>query len=396
MGCTAITDYVVRESGRYLADQIRSRNFAVSPWMTLINRGEFPKGLGETISTLTYERTAPTDAEPAWTTVATVDGAEGGACLPPATKIGVGSTTRTFTLYRRVLEGPDFCAEDLRSVFELTQQLNAISQVLAEYVRIEWDIHDRHEYFRMVKRKAVANGVGGCGGSNTFTQAATYPIHAATSPLTQGMLDFYKARLMRDGAGQSAMGRVDGAPVLTLITSWETSQNIITQNDALRQDLRWGKPSELLAALGVERSYKGFFHVTDAYPRRFTFGGGGYVEVPAFSTEAATKGQKAEVNASWESAPYEESFIFDPSVFLQLIPRPITSPAAKFDFSPVNYTGVWVTKNIPDRVCNPDENILYHRGILAAGSLPMYPERGVAIIHLRCDTPCALTAGCVS
>lgn len=393
MACTAITDIVVRESGRYLADEIFKRNFARSPWQMLLKRGEYPRGLGDTINVLTYERSAPTDAAPTWATVSTVDGTEGGACLPTATKVAIASTTRNFGLARRVLEGPDFCAEDLRTPFELEQQLNAITDILAEYVRLEWDIRDRNEYFRLCKRKVV---VDGCPPTETFTGAATYPAAEATSVLTQGILDRYKAKLFRDGAQQSALGQTNGMPVLTLICSMETSDNIIKTNADVRQDLRWGNPGELLKALGVEREYRGFYHVYDAYPRRFTYAGGAYTNVAAFATQAATKGNKAEVNSSWETAGFEESFIFDPTVYTQLIPRPVTTPAPNYRFDPVTYTGVWQVKNILNRDCNPDGNILYHRGILAAGSLPVHPERGVAFVHLRCDPACNLVLTCPS
>lgn len=114
MACDSITDYLVRENGRYLTDYIRDRAFASSPWMRLIRRGTFPSEMGTTISNLTYERQAPTEAEPTWTAMTVSDGAEGGSCLPPVTEVSAGSTTRSFSLYRRALHGPEFCAEDAR------------------------------------------------------------------------------------------------------------------------------------------------------------------------------------------------------------------------------------------------------------------------------------------
>lgn len=346
--------------------------------------------MGETISVLTYERSVPTSAEPTWSDVAVVDGAEGGACLPSATKVSIASTTRNYNLKRRVLEGPDFCAEEFRTVFSLGDQLNSIMGVLSEYSRTEWDIRDRHEYFRLCKRKVVA----GATPAESNTSATTYPAFCASSILTQGLLDRLKLKLIRDGAAASAMGKDNGAPVLTLVTSAEASDRLIRDNADIRQDLRWGQPNELLRSIGVERSFRGFFHVIDAFPRRFTCAAGVYTEVAAFSTTAATKGNKTEVNPSYETATHEESFIFDPEVFHQLVPEPVVKPAADFRFDPISYMGSWKVQNIPDRVCNPDGNILYHRGILAAGSKPVHPERGVAIVHLRCDPAINAVASC--
>jgi hypothetical protein len=384
-----ITDIVVRETGRF-NETIYTRNFARSPWVGLVQRGMFPVGMGEQISLLTYERSVPTATEPTWSTVAVVDGAEGGACLPTATQVAIASTTRNFNLARRALEGPPFCAEELRTPFSLRQQLDAIIGILAEYVMNEWEIRDRHEYLRLVKWKVV------CDNTQTVGEATSAPYFSTcpTSILTQGILNKWKARLIRDGAGQSALGRENASPVLTLICSMETSDDIIFRNADVRQDLRWGKPNELLSPFGVERSYRGFYHLYDNYPIRGNCVGTTFTEVAPFYLVAATKGQKSEVNPTWMAVNTEISFIFDPKVFTQLIPAPITNPADKFVFDPITYTGNWKVMNIPHRTENPDGNIIYHRGILAAGSMPVHPERGVAFLHKRCDPSGALVTSC--
>jgi len=395
MSCTAITEVVTRESGRFIANEIYTRHFADTPIIRLVQRGVVPEGMGDSWSVLTYERSAPTEVEPTWHNVLSSesDGAEGGMCLAPATKVGIASTTRSFNMQRIFLEGPDFCAESMRGPFELQQQLNAIVDILGEYSRLEWEIRYRHNYFRMVKRKVVAT-LSGPVESNTG--ALTYPATCPSSILTQGLLDIYAAKLRRDGARQSAMVTDNGSAVLTLLTSWETANSLIFNNADIRQDLRYGQPNELLKPFLTDRRiYRGFVHLIDDYPRRFTCAGGVYTEVPAFYTTAATKGVKAEINPSYETAPYEETVIFDPTVYKSLIPRPIGTVANKFPFNPVNYTGVWKVMNIPDRVCNPDGNIIYHRGILAEAPMPVHPERGVAFVHLRCDPAIAATA-CVS
>lgn len=378
-----------------MADEIYRRHFASSPIIKLVQRGTVPEGMGDSWSVLTYERSAPLEAEPSWHNVllSEMDGAEGGMCLAPATKVGVASTTRSFNMVRRFLEGPDFCAEQMRGPFELMQQLNAITNIMGQYARLEWEIRYRHNYFRLVKRKVVA----GATPTESNTGATTYPAVCATSILTQGLLNRLAVKLLRDGADQSAMMTDNGRPVLTLITSSETSDNLIFLNADIRQDLRWGQPSELLKPFITDnRVYRGFIHIIDPYPRRFTCAAGVYTEVPAFNTAAATKGIKAEINPAYETAPYEETVIFDPTVYKSLIPRPIGTVAPKFNFDPVTYSGVFEVKNIIDRVCNPDGTILYHRAILAEAAMPISPERGVAIVHLRCDPSINAITSCTS
>lgn len=401
MACGPVSDLVVRETGRFLPGEIYRRNFGISPWMTFTRRGVYPMGLSQIINNLTYERTAPLVAEPTWSPVVVSDGQEGGACLPPADKISVASTTRQFQLFRRAVEGPDFCAEEFRSVFELQQQLNAISGILAEYTRIEWEIRDRHEYLRSTKYKVVLGGTNPCNPIGTAAEDTSGPDNAfpavqATNPLSIAQLNAYKMRLLRDGAAGSALVRSGGRPILTVITSDEMADALIRDNFTERQDIQFAtmgdnKAAMLLQGMGVQYEYRGFMFLIDLFPMRFTYANGTYTEVPAFTSAAATKGTKSEVNSAWMAAPYEVSFIWDPTTYTQLVPGPITNPAPNFRFDPITYTGEWKVQNIIDRTCNPDGNILYHRGILAAARMPVYPERGVAFMHLRCDP-----GGCVS
>lgn len=398
MPCDSVTDILIRESGR-IGPEIYNRIFQRSPWVRLIRRGTFPDGMGHTISTLTYERSAPLQAEPTWLALTVNDGdmAEGGLCLPPAQKVGIASTLRNYNLARRVLEGPDFCVENIRFSFQLRDQLEAVVSILTEYAMIEWEIRDRHEYLRLVKWKVTVDSFLTESTSTTSPYFATCP----TSILTQGVLNRWRIRLLRDGAITSALGMENGSPIMTLITSAETSEDLIFRNADIRQDLRWGKPNELLSPFGVDRSYRGFYHLIDTYPMRGTCAAGVFTEIPtftatpgAYSGSAATKGQKTEINTAWTTAPYEISFIFDPMVFEQLIPKTITNPHPKFRFDAVNYMGDWQVKNIIDRVCNPDGTILFHRGILAAASKAIHPERGAAFLHLRCDPSLNLVTSC--
>lgn len=398
MACDPVVDYLQEESGRYIADLIARRVFGESPWMTLIRRGEFPAGMGYQISRLVYERTAPTVAEPVWHDMQINDGQEGGLCLPPADKIGVGSTTYNFNLKRRVIDGPDFCAEDLRYKFSAMQQLNDIADTLVDYVKIEWEIRDRHEYFRSVKHKVVLTACGSAA-TSTSTTASTYPAACPNGTLDLSTLAYWRIRLIRDGAGRTALMRINNAPILTAITSAETSGNILRLNSTLRTDLNYAYMGSqagalVLAAFGTQYTLGGFVFIDDMFPRRFTCVAGVATEVAAFELQAATKGQKAEIRSAWMTAPTEESFLFDPEVFVQLVPRPITNPAARFSFDPVNYTGDWAALNIPDRKCNPRLQILYHQAIMAAATSLLHPERGVAFLHTRCDPQCTLQTSC--
>lgn len=398
MACVSITDYLTRESGRFLENEINQRVFGTSLWMNLTRRGVHPSGLSETLNTLTVERTAPYEADPTWTQVQVQDGAEGGACLPPTTNLEIGSTTRSFNLFKRVLEGPDFCAEEFRTVFALADRLNRISRSLSNQVQLEWEMRDRNEYFRLSKTKVIVDGTQ----STDETMAADWDTVATntgatcpTSQMTQGILDKYRMKLIRDGATPVAFGST-GRPILGFVADAETLDGIIRNNADIRDDFRWARPMENLSALGVSREYRGYMHLEDLYPNRYECSGGTYTKQATFTQSDATKGKKAEINTAWETATYTESFIHSPDVFEQLVPQPIVAPSPNFRFDPVNYTGAIDVMNIRDRKCNPKGTIIYHRMELAASSKPEMPEHGVAFIHLRCDPDPQLITSCPS
>lgn len=391
MSCEATTNFLTQESGRYMP-VLQRRVFPRSIWMNIVRRGEWIPAMGTTINTLVYERSAPTEAEPAWTAISTVpDGQPGGSCLPAVTKISVASTNRSFNLARRVLEGPDICNIDIMPSFDLANQLSSTYGILGDYAKIEWEIRYRHEYFRLAQTKIALDS--NTAPTTTTTGASTYPAACATLPLALNTLRRVSIDQFRDGAGAESLLRNNGAPLMTVITDSETSGNIIRQNGATRDDIRWSNRNNLLVEkFGVNYSFQDFVFLNDTTPRRFTCEAGTYTEVPAYSLTPASKGQKAIINSSWKTATITETFLYDQNVMTILIPRPPTAPSNGFRFDPVDYTGMVKVMNILDRECNPDGNVIFHRLHLGAASMPNEPERGVAIAHLRCDPEGGVTA----
>lgn len=395
MACDAVTDFLTREQDRFLTPILNQRVFPRSIWLTIMRRGEWMPAMGTTLNTLRYERSAPTEAEPAWAAVSVSDGAEGGSCLPPVTKIGVASTYQSFNLARIAREGPDICNIDIMPAFDLQNQLKSVGKILGDYALIEWEIRYRHEYFRLTQTKIVLTSA--CtlvdGVNMSENMATTYPAVCASAPLHLKVLRQMSIALMRDGAGSESLLRSNGAPLLNVITDSESAGNLIREQHDIREDISRGNQNSLLVGrFGVTYAYGGFVFLIDTTPRRFNCVAGVHTEVPVYTlTPASGKGQKAEINDNWKTAAETETFIFDPRVVTILIPRPPTAPAPNFTFDPVNYTGEVTLMNIRDRVCNPMGNIIYHRLDMMAASMPEEPERGVSILHLRCDPE-----GCVT
>lgn len=379
--CVAIDEIFSKEQGRFGGD-IYKLVYPRSIWFGMVRSELFPAGIGDTINNLTQERAAPTGYG-GWANVTFEDGKEGGACLPPVEVISTGETIRNYSLQHKALESTDFCTNNLRGLWELNQRVNNHKEQLANYSRDELEFRFRHEYLRMTAKKVVIGAVGENEGTGESFNGIVGTCPAGN--LSQGILDKYKLELIRNGA--AGFGMENGAAQLTLVTDAETSESIKRISPQNINELLYGKPAVLLAPYGVGAPYKGFYHVEDLYPIRYTCSGGVYTEVFPFINTAATKGQKSIINPDWASAPYTTSHIFDPDVMINRVPAPITSVSGGLSFGTVNYLGEWKWVNEYERKCNPDRTIGHFRGVFMMGTEAKYPNRGVSFVHLRCPPP---------
>lgn len=391
-----VEQLLVEESGRIGPDLLQ-RNLNVSPWISLVKRSNWADELGHTVSIMTYERSVPFDVDlnydpSTWSDVTSnaADTANGGTCVPTAKTVEFAQKLRQYKLQQAALESPPICVEDLRFPLMRAKQLGAMMSTLSDQTKWLWVERSRDEYIRLAERKVVAAPSGGEGACPE--SASTFSATTATTKLTQGLLDRYAQTLIWEGAGDTALGKQDGAPVFTLILSNETSRSLIKDNADIRQDIRWNgdKVNDLLAPLGVNRTYGNFYHVIDAFPPRYNLTAGVWVRVYPFVGEATTKGNRAILNSAYSSATHEDTVIFHPEVYQFLIPAPITSPGGGTQFDPVDALGDWKWRNIPHRTDNPDGTIGFFRGRFIAGSEPLKPQFGVVIRHLRCNMPVAI------
>ncbi len=394
MAADTITEFLQSETGRF-SDEIYKRMFPRSPWIAFVKKNGWTDGIGNPVKNITFEPRAPEDYS-GWTdTFATLPGVAG-SCLPTPKAVTAGSTAREWNLQQMFLEGPSFCVTDIRTRYEAASQLERIVEQLAGYAMTEWEFRYRHEYLRLSGTKVVVLASSLAEGTGTSFNSISGTC--AAGKLTQGILNKYKTLLRRNGANISAIGQADGAPVLTLFTESETSDDLIRQNDDIRQDIRYASPSMLLETIGHDRrTYRGFLHVLDDAAIRYTCAGGTYTEVYPYVDASATVGEKSILRSAYTNATHTTSHIFDQTVFTSRIPAPISN-VGPLSFTPINYTtgagGSWSLKNIPHRTDNPDGTIVFHRGHLMTGSEPVHPERGVSFCHIRCDPTLNLVTTC--
>lgn len=486
---TNIEQLLVKEAGR-IGPEIYRKTVDNNVWLKLIKQDTFPEEMGDRVSVLTYERSIPQaarngrqndfDLQSVWQGTDSILGSNptdqtytsfnaytqalGGSPTSPISStssagnvntplfanVEFGQKLRTYDLRRVALESPNISLEDLRYPVRRKEQLSQIMNILTEQTAMVWTQRYQDEYVRLSENLVTPTGTGGSAAlttvSNTNGSTSFSPLNDATSKLTQGILRRLYMRLLRDGAGSSAQGKENGAPVFNLITSAETSEDIIKLNADIRSDFRYSKPNELLAPLGVERSYGGFYHIIDPYPPRYsrlnvlasnhaagvyTVASGHGIEVGdtvtvasndlatnrgnfavtattattitlastpgsaanndrllswkrvyPFTRSASTKGFKYDINSDYLAAAYEDSIILINEVYHSVVPKPLGSMGG-MSFDPQSYRGDFKWKNIIDRETNPDGTVGYFRALFASGSKPVRPEWGYVIRHKR-------------
>lgn len=271
------------EATTRFSDDIYRRTIDTSVWLKLIKQEDWPDGEGDTISIMTYERQLPYSAN-SWGNVG------GGAqspfvttspFVPAAVTVGVSQTLRTYGLQHTAIESETLVLNDIRFGFRFREQLVAIYDNLVENVSFAWQKRYRDEYRRLCGHKVIA-AVTSVGGSIWDVSTDDYPItvdpgtasggiYPNIGTLTQGLLNYLYMQLIREGAGNNPMGRENGRPLFTLVCSAEASDFLIRTAGA-RDDMRYSaNVSELLKPMGVERSYRGFYHLVDSQSPRYNY-----------------------------------------------------------------------------------------------------------------------------
>lgn len=418
-GTTAIDTILTQEANR-IGQDIYRRTLHTSPWMSLIKQTAFPDGMGYTLGTLIYDRALPvTDVNASgdvlfgstWTDVGasaaasnTINSNSLDQLLTGAQDTNIGPQSgkayihfarqlKQYSLKRAVVESPRINVEDLRFAAYRTEQLRAVMDALTDSTKYTWEERYRDEYDRtcanVVSCKAssttFSTTVGGTTKEGAYSGSLDFGGATDTpqANISNKILDSIYFRLVRAGAGTNAYGRENARPVFALVCSSEASYALQTEA-GFRDDVRYNnaKVSELIAPLGIEKSFRGYYHLIDDMAPRFDDDGDGTLtrQFPYTATNGLIT-----LNASYESAAIEAAYVLHQDVMESQIPEPITGSNG-LTFDPVNYRGKFNWKNIANETTNPDGTIGFFRGVLASASKPIKTEFGYVILFKRTST----------
>ena len=431
-----INTILTQEAGR-IGNDIHKATLHTSPWLDLIKQSTFPEGMGYELSTLIYDRALPIkpmdkdlgDDDGSnligvnWTEMSTLQGTATRGYTTGQTAdtktlptggdfvnhIDFSKQLKTYKLGRSVIESPRINVEELRYAVHRTEQLRAIMDLLKESTRQTWEDRYRQQYDQQCDNVIYARSTfsifaTGAEGKATHSDVAADRLDIdaplavggddsdsdntidVTANISNAILDKAYFSLVRKGAGNNAYGRENGRPVFTLVCSSEASYQLQTEA-GFRDDIRYNssKVSDLIAPLGVEKSFRGYYHLIDDMAPRFNLAlaDDRLVEVPVYTVN--TTNNNIVINTAYDSAVVEAAYILHQDVMESLIPAPITSGGG-LKFDPVSYKGEFKWTNISDVLTNPDGTIGFFRGIMANASKPIKTDFGYVILFKRTST----------
>ena len=419
----AVDTVLTQEAGRIGAD-IHKATLHTSPWIDLIKQSTFPEGMGYQLSTLIYDRALPlspidkdftdsglsvgVDFTPIGSTHGTA--ANGMSANQQDQTLAMGTEKasvntldftkiqKSYSLERAIIESPRINVEELRYTAHRTEQLRAIMDLLKEATRNSWEERYRDEYSKLCDNVVLCKSTA----SNTLTDQEGILVTAIDvddpdgggdgavdidANISNKILDDIYFKLVRAGAGANSYGRENGRPVFSIVLSSEASYQLQTEA-GFRDDVRYNnaRVSELIAPLGVEKSFRGFYHLVDDLAPRYNFNAStdtlDRIDPYTVSTPGGSATNKVIVNTAYESATHEAAFVLVDNVMESLIPAPVSN-ASGLKFDPVNYKGEFKWTNIPDVTLNPDGTIGFFRGILASASKPIKTNFGYVVLFQR-------------
>jgi len=444
---TSLINTVLTEEANRIGQDIYSRTLHTSPWMDLIKQSTFADGMGYTQTTLIYDRSIPHTAADAegvsWqdvgnelggNTFATtlgqslldsatnVGGAQGGSTAADTrSNIAFAKQLKQYSIQRTIIESPRISTEDLRFAAHRTDQLRAIMDRMTEASRYTWENRYRDEFERLagnlvlcettgttIQSSTIDSGDGGTTADESFeglsiasgtaatsvnvenTTNATETTNAseALANISNAIMDKIYFNLVRKGAGNNAYGRENGRPVFAAVMSSEASYQLQTEA-GFRDDIRYNQAavSDLIAPLGVEKSFRGFYHLVDDLAPRYSIADDG--TATRIQPYEVASGSLTTINGTYDTASFEAAYVIHPEVMESQIPNPYGG-ASGVTFDPVNYRGKFSWTNNKDNVSNPDGTLGYFRGILASASKPIKTENGFVILFKRdSNTPAA-------
>ena len=205
--------------------------------------------------------------------------------------------------------------------------------------------------------------------------------------LDQSLLDRLYMYMYRQ-CPEGNLGLKNGMPVFGLVTSAETSKELLTKTDAQKENWRYANPEFLIEGIGSAITYKNFAHIMDPMSMRYApdkDNPGKLKRVWPYKQTPTTIGDAVSISQEYIDAPFELSVVYLNNVFQALVPPANPANIGNAKFNPADNLGEFHWINIPDR----NNNLLGEKGwwfarFRAAPQPLQYSDQASVILHRRC------------
>tara|TARA_Y100000289_G_scaffold40216_1_gene39754 strand:- start:46 stop:1659 length:1614 start_codon:yes stop_codon:yes gene_type:complete len=322
------------------------------------------------------------------------------ACAYNPIVTGYGFEEKKYTIYETSRKTENICLRDIVFHYQFEQQLEMIFNSLSDVTLGAWEKWLRETYITFSTKLVVAEGfptftvTNGVNANGVINQAGLREIVPGVAldeigTLTQDVLDHQYQYLARQAAAGKVSDSENGMPVFALVTSFETSTELIRKDSERNQDFRYSKPSFLLEGYGTVTGYRNFAHSHDMEaPRYKVKETNGAVSttlerVYPYKHEATTIGTATNIDKDYVYAPYELSVIFLKNVMRGLVPENPTAVSGA-TFGGASNLGTYKWINIPDETTNllGETGFMFARYNCAPEPLEQV-DNAVTLLHRR-------------
>jgi len=279
---------------------------------------------------------------------------------------GYGFEEKKYTIYETTRKTEDICLRDIVFHYQFEQQLELIFNNLSDITLGAWEKWLRETYVTFSTKQIVAEGFpaftitgGSSDGADVIDQAGLREINLGTVPedtigvLSQDVLDYHYQYLARQARQGKVADGENGMPVFALVTSFETSTELISKDTVRNQDMRYARPTFLLEGYGTITGYKNFAHSHDLEAPRYKVAetAGKLTRVYPYKFTPTTIGNATNIDRDYVTAPFELSVIFLKNVMKGLVPENPTAVSGA-SFGGASNLGTYKWINIEDQTTN--------------------------------------------
>ncbi len=338
MDCDTINNLFVQEINQY-QQPIYNWVWRTNPYISLFTRREFELRDGLQPKVVTTTSQLPTSYPTNLSNITLSDGTGDSSCDVTPTTILDGYIERNYQLEVDAFKTRVLCLTDLQFDWSIAETIGNFQQNLGQYATVFWS-----DWYR-IKNLCMINAHVGITGDTEYVQDDNSDcdfstlIAAGGTPTAQlewAHLNTFYDKMIRNGAGLSAVGMSEGQPLFSLSCGPGYKRKLFQDNTQVRDTVNWGDAFQNFTARGINTSINGYIPNVDEFPLRYD---AGFNLIYPTINVAATKGQKFIPNpdyytvANGGEAVYEVLWVLCRDIY-EVRPRPIgptTFGQASFD-----------------------------------------------------------------